>query len=204
MVSDILSSFEKHATAAGATQLTEGGRSPREYNSELRSTIDIVNKDIAFNAEVSLLSKNMPEYPANGPKTLTDGMIGSTDVGNAYLCFHERPMVVSLGLEEPVFAKKVIVSFLNAPARVVFTPASVLVEGSADGQKFYKIGMKGNNTPNGDTKTVRVEYEFAVTEKQHIRYLKITAQPFPNLHTLGARYSKNTRPIIACDEIRLE
>ena len=37
-----------------------------------------------------------------------------------------------------------------------------------------------------------------------IEYLKITAQPFPNLHTLGARYSKNTRPIIACDEIRLE
>lgn len=202
-VKKMLTSFEQVSKNAGISQLAEGGGSPREYIEEIQRTATRINKCLSFNANIQLLTKNMPAYPANGPATLVDGMEGTIDIGNGYLCFHQTPMIALIDLGRKASFKDIIITFLDSPPKVVFRPESVKVEVSADGVTFSTIDVVKGEPLTDNQKASRVSYKFSNKKNASIRFLKVTAQPFNKLYPPG-RFSENTKPIIACDEIWVE
>jgi hypothetical protein len=186
---------------AGVKQLAEGGISPDAYQQEwdnifARKWIS----SLAFGAEVSLVNPASPEYPAKGPQTLTDGLTGDKDFSLNWLFIYGKDMIatIDLGSSKPV--NKVFMNFLQDARHYIFSPLTVTIEGSEDGNNFTELGKQtipALQAEDYDIKSLPVS--FPVTGKS-IRYLKVTAS-CPAAIPAWREAAAGKLPAICCDEI---
>ncbi|MBC2605477.1 carbohydrate binding domain-containing protein [Pelagicoccus albus] len=133
----------------------------------------------AFQKPVSLAQAAHPAYPASGPSTLTDGIMGTTQFRDGrWLGYCGEPLdaTIDLGGKKPV--TEVIASYLCDPNSGIFLPPSVKVYTSADGKNFTLSGSIQNENGNIRGEPYLVKFEIPIESKKQIRYIRVVAEPF--------------------------
>lgn len=201
-ISAMVKRFVANCKKANVTELSEGGLTPDAYAAEwdrIFKTGVLPNK--ALNAKVTLQNAFAPEYPANGPATLTDGAMGYNDFSYNWLCFYGVDMVATIDMGEEKSFAGVTMSFLDDPRHWIFRPLGVRVEVSVDGKNYQPLTEVPQVQP--------LPEEHYNTEIADIhapagkgRYLRITAMNLPSLPLWRTRDGK--KPMIACSEVRVQ
>lgn len=193
-----ISRFTKDAVAAGVTGLSEGGMNIPAYQNEWKQIIAAgARQNLAQPSAITLQYPHVPEYPANGPATLTDGVPGYSDFSYNWLLFYGQPMIAIINLGALKDVQKISMRFLEDPRHWIFRPAQVSIEVSDNGTDYMKISEKTDTIGEED---YNVSYiPFAGTVNKKIQYIRVTAVPFAALPTW--RYSTRKKVMIACDEI---
>jgi hypothetical protein len=195
--------FAENCRKAGVTELSEGGLTPDQYMAEWELIFKGgVTPSVAVGATVSLQQPFVPDYPAKGNRTLTDGTPGYSDFSYNWLCFYGVPMVATIDMGTVRKVNSIKMHFLDDPRHWIFLPSGVTIEVSEDG-KNYKTAA--------ELKTPANEEHFEVTVKElgsqlkpadggaKVRYIRVTAFNLKGLPEW--RYREHKQPMIACDEI---
>ncbi|BAV07900.1 protein of unknown function [Filimonas lacunae] len=192
--------FVNNCKMAGVKELSEGGLSPDAYYSEWKQIeANGVTSTIALHAPVKVQYAFMPEYPAKGSVTLTDGTPGYSDYSYNWLCFYNTPMVATVDLGALKAVHVVTVHFLQDARHWFFAPGSVMCGFSEDGLHTTQQMEKVLTAPQEDYTVQPYAITFRYAQPVVTRYITITAAQLPGLPLW--RKSKYKHPAIACDEI---
>lgn len=200
-LADKVARFVDNCKKAGVTELSEGGLNPDKYLAEWQDIFKAgVTPSKAVGAAVVLQFPFAEDYPAKGPKTLTDGNPGYSDFSYNWLCFYGTQMVATIDMGKLQSFKTIKMHFLDDPRHWIFLPVKVVVEVSDNGTK-YKTFQEIPMSEGGE--------HFEVTVKDCIakgtatsRYIRVTAIPAAGLPDW--RYSATKKPMIACDEVYVQ
>lgn len=198
-----ISNFVADCIANGVTELSEGGLSPKEYQMEWDSILNLgVKNNLALNAEI-IDTKSLYEssFPAKGWRTLIDGNPGYDDFSYNWLCFYNKPMELTVDLKALKQVNKISLNFLIDQRHWIFGPKAVNVKVSADGIDYHEIGDLNLPEPEENYEIGRANVTF-VNTLPSIRFIKILALSLDSLPEF--RYHKTKKPMIACDEIWVE
>jgi hypothetical protein len=124
---------------------------------------------------VKYIIEPSPKYPANGEKTLTDGLRGGEDYHFNWIGFEGENMEVILNLQESTKVKKVSADFLQVILSWIFLPTQMKVSVSDDGVNFKNISIVESMEPL--EKDGPFIHSFtAEFEPVQTRYLKVEAE----------------------------
>ncbi|RPI65932.1 MAG: discoidin domain-containing protein [Ignavibacteriales bacterium] len=114
------------------------------------------------------------KYPANGIKTLTDGLRGDEDYRFNWLGFEGEDMEVVLDLGEIKTIKKVSADFLQVILSWVFLPQQIEVSISDDGNNFKNVSIV-KNTESLEKDGAFIQTFSAEFAPVQTRYIKVKA-----------------------------
>jgi hexosaminidase len=144
----------------------------------------------ALDKPVALTVEADSRYPACGPESLTDGLMGKAACGSPeWLGFEGKNLeaVIDLGAATPI--RRVGANFLQVVPMGVFLPTEVEFSVSNDGKTFRALGALCNDVPadrkDDLTKTFTVERTDVTA-----RYVRVRAA---NLGTLPAWHAARGR-----------
>ena len=192
--------FIKAAKQNGVSELAEGGPTLVDYEKEWETILKrgpLLHK--ALGKQVTILTQNNADYPAKGPRTLTDGSSGYDNFQYNYLGWDGKDMEVLIDLGTVQSINTVSIGFLEDQRHWAFLPRIIQVEVSADNKNFSKAGSFAPPAPyeNYQRETHRLKID--LTGSSSIRYLKIQAR---NLEKLPEwRDLPNRKSWLFCDEI---
>ncbi|MFB6457385.1 DUF4838 domain-containing protein [Chitinophaga sp. Hz27] len=190
--------FVTNSTAAGVTELSEGGLSPDAYQQEWNKLL--AQKwvgGLAFKAPVTLANPYTPEYSPMKEKTLTDGLFGTTDFSYNWLFTYGKDMIATIDLGSNKAVKEVSMNFLQDARHYIFLPVNIKVEVSSDGSTYQIFGSKQVPVPGEDFTASISHYVF--NNSVSARYIRVTAScaaQLPAWRTVGSK-----QPSLCCDEI---
>lgn len=193
--------FVENCKKAKVTELSEGGLTPDAYKAEWDAIFaGGVIPSIAVGAKVTLQNAFVPEFPAKGNGTLTDGTPGYNDFSYNWLGFYGTDMVATIDMGAAKNITELKMHFLDDPRHWIFLPSKITVEVSDDGSTYRPYGSIA-------TPVLEEHYEVAVTPfategKTKARFVRVTANNIPALP--GWRQRENKKPMIACDEIYVQ
>jgi hypothetical protein len=123
---------------------------------------------------VKYLIEPSPKYPANGEKTLTDGLRGDDNYFFNWHGFEGDDMEVVLNLQKPAKIKKISVDFLQIILSWIFLPTQIEISISDDGANFKNISNIKNeeSLERGDVFIHTFVSEF---EPVQTNYIKVKA-----------------------------
>lgn len=193
--------FITDCKAAGVKEMSEGGPDPDAYAAEWKAIFARGWEPTkALGAKVTLTTPYAEEYPAKGPRTLTDGVPGYNDFSYNWLCFYGVDMAATIDLGAVKSFSDIHTHFLYDPRHWIFLPKSVRVEVSTDGITYWPIGEKTTMAPDEDY-TLAIK-AFAFPAATSARYIRVTAV---NPATLPSwRPSPTKKPMICCDEVYVQ
>ncbi|SEK91345.1 protein of unknown function [Olivibacter domesticus] len=196
--------FVFQAKEHGVQELAEGGASPDAYAAEWQEIFaNPYLPSLLLGQQVELKGDYVLDYPANGPQTLTDGLVGNTDFSYNWLLFEglDADAIIKL----PLLANQSIslrFNYLIDPRHYIFSPLQVLIQASRDGKNFQTLkeqSLEENYTEG--TKVQQKELTFQISsEMKYMRLILKCPNELPNWFS-GARTRK---PLIALDEITLK
>lgn len=193
--------FVTACKAAGVKEMSEGGPDPDAYAAEWKAIFARGWEPTkALGAKVTLATPYAEDYPAKGPRTLTDGVPGYNDFSYNWLCFYGVDMVATLDLGAATPLNNVHMHFLHDPRHWIFLPKAVRVEVSTDGVTYTAVGNQTLETPDEDYTLSIKSMDFPAATSA--RYIRVTAV---NPATLPAwRPSQTKKPMICCDEVYVQ
>jgi hypothetical protein len=123
-----------------------------------------------------LLTPTMPFYPAYGAKTLTDGLLGTSNLNVNWLGFQKTDMEVMCQYKQPVKASVVTLHVAALPEFAINTPSEIQVWGGADKDHLKLINTTKVKPAKmaGKLFSVGIDCKF---KPQNISCLKVTAKP---------------------------
>jgi hexosaminidase len=132
----------------------------------------------ATGATLSFTQPPAKQYMASGPSALVDAIRGTQAVGRHWQGFEGKDLVAMLDLGKPTEVRRVSVGCLQRYTDWIFFPASLTVEGSADGRSYRSLGTVAVGESQQDrTPMIRA---FAVDIRpETVRYLRVTAARIP-------------------------
>ena len=137
---------------------------------------------LLHNYTVTINSNVNPQYTAEGPKSLVDGIYGSTDwrKGDWIGCQgQDFECVVDLGVKKDI--SYLSLNCLQDTRSWILFPKQVSFYGSADGQVFSLLAQVNTPVKPDDYQIQRYTYEKKLDKKLHVRYVKIVADKFGKL-----------------------
>lgn len=195
--------FVSAATEAGVTELSEGGLSPAAYGAEWKEIFARGwEKNNALGATLSLTHPFVPDYPAKGLRTLTDGVPGYKDFSYNWLCFYGVDMGATIDMGAAQTVRLVHLHFLNDPRHWIFLPASVRVEVSTDGTNYTPLGSYTYAAPDEDYTVTIDDRRFPTATPVQARFVRVTAVCPGALPSW--RPSETKKPMICADEIYVQ
>jgi hypothetical protein len=123
---------------------------------------------------VKYLTEPSWKYPANGEKTLTDGLRGDEDYHFNWHGFEGEDMEVILDLQESKIVKKVSTDFLQVILSWIFLPTQIEVSISEDGNNFKSISIV-KNAESLEKDGTFIHTFSAEFEPVQTRYIKVKA-----------------------------
>ena len=193
--------FVDNCKKAKVTELSEGGLNPDAYKAEWDAIFAAgVTPSIAVGAKVTLQNAFVPEYPAKGAQTLTDGTPGYTDFSYNWLGFYGTDLVatIDMGIAKNISGLKM--HFLDDPRHWIFLPSKISIEVSDDGVAFRPYNVIA--VPAAEEHYNVAVQPFATEGKTKARFIRVTANNIPALPLWRKR--DNKKPMIACDEIYVQ
>jgi hypothetical protein len=191
--------FVAQCHLAGVTELSEGGQTPDEYQTEWNEIFNkkfITNK--AYNAEVKLKFPFSVEFPAKKERTLVDNVNGYKDFSYNWLHFYNKDLVATIELKENKTFDQIQTNFLLDPRHYIFLPEEVILETSNNGIDFEIVGKQTLNVTDEDYAVSIKNITFNIPS-QSLRYIRLSAKCPKQLPQW--RLKKFKMPAICCDEI---
>ncbi|MEC5143695.1 DUF4838 domain-containing protein [Chitinophaga sp. 212800010-3] len=187
--------------AAGVRELAEGGLTPDAYETEWKEWFGRKwVRSLALGAPVTLAHPFTPEFTPKKEHTLTDGLRGGNDFSYNWLFTYGKDMIATIDLGTARAIRQVSMDFLQDARHYIFQPAQVVVEVSADGQHFTRVGAKEIPKPEEDYSVHIGSYSFSVSGTA--RYIRVTAKcpgALPDWRQVAGK-----QPALCCDEIFVE
>lgn len=195
-------SFVQTSKASGITELSEGGKSPDQYEEEWNEIFKAGPKDhLAINAKLKAITPFSEEYHNKGVKTLVDGSRGYSDYQYNWLGWYGSDMEVVIDLEKITTINQVSTGFLEDQRHWVFLPTEVSYSFSIDGQHFSSPEtVKGTALYENYVISTK-DYTVDLPAGFESRYIKVKAV---NLVTPPAwRYYRGKQTWVFADEIMI-
>jgi hypothetical protein len=195
-------SFVQTANAADITELSEGGKTPDQYELEWKEIFKAGPKvHLAIHAPLKALIPFSEEYQNKGIKTLVDGSRGYADYQYNWLGWYGTNMEVVIDLEKETPINQVSTGFLEDQRHWAFLPTMVTYSFSPDGENY--TSMEAIQGPllyeNYDIATK--DYTLDLPTGFKSRYIKVKAV---NMVTPPAwRYYSGRKTWIFADEIMI-
>lgn len=135
-----------------------------------------------YNYGITLMSPPNRQYAAEGPVSLNDGVMGSTDWRKGdWLGFQGRNMecVVDLGKKKKI--SRLGLNCLQDTRSWIVFPIRVNFYGSSDNKNFTWIGSVEHSIEAGDYTVQLHHFEKKLEKPQELRYVKIVAENYGRL-----------------------
>ncbi|MDR3625246.1 MAG: DUF4838 domain-containing protein [Ignavibacteriaceae bacterium] len=151
------------------------------YNTLLAKTMQ---NPLGLFKPVKFITAPSAKYPANGEKTLTDGLRGDEDHHFNWLGFEGEDMEAVLDLQQPTVIKKVSADFLQIMQSWIFLPQQLEISISDDGNNFRNISTIQNFEPlNKDGAFIHTfSAEFAAVKTRYIKLKAVNIKTCPRWH----------------------
>lgn len=157
------------------------------YKAMLSKTM---NNPLALFKPVKYLTEPNWKYPANGEKSVTDGMRGDEDHHFNWVGFEGNDMEVVVDLQKPTTIKKVSADFLQISFSWVFFPEQFEISVSNDGENFRVVSNMKNETPVTKEETSSPFYSFIKNfscsfnpvETQYVKVKAVNMKTCPRWH----------------------
>ena len=159
-----------------------------------------VTMSLAFHKPVKLLTSPIPDYPARGPQTLTDGMLGTTDYAFNWLGWYGQNMEVEIDLQHMQSIHTVTVGFLQDARHQIFLPTHISILVSKDGINFKSVASQPVADDQLSNQAERKELSISFTPTE-ARYVRITATCRKSLP--DAYFRPGKLPAIFADEVQV-
>ncbi|HTJ13945.1 MAG TPA: DUF4838 domain-containing protein [Dinghuibacter sp.] len=193
--------FIQACKKAGVKEMSEGGPDPDAYAKEWASIFARGWEPTkALNAKVTLATPFVADYPAKGPRTLTDGVPGYGDFSYNWLCFYGVDMNATIDLGAVMPLTDVHMHFLYDPRHWIFLPSTVRVEISTDGTSYTPLGDRVL-PPSDEDYTMSIK-AIVFSANAGARYIRVIAANPGALPSWRPSFTK--KPMICCDEIFVE
>lgn len=192
--------FIEQAESNGVTELSETNGSLQEYENNwlTRLNTPILNS-IIEGILPKFSSPYIQDYPANGPGTLTDGIIGDLDYSYNWLLFQGNSLTIDIDMEKDIPLDMLRMSFLHDPKHYIFSPDQILVQGSRDGINYKSIG-EYKLKPQVDYTKLHLPALISFPGTDAARYLRVIVN-FPSILPDWFEGSRHRKPLIAIDEL---
>lgn len=132
---------------------------------------------IKYDYTVRIRSKVDPQYAAEGPQTMIDGIIAGENwrKGN-WLGYQAQDFECIVDMNETKEIQEVALNFLQDSRSWILLPTSVSFYSSADNANFTLLDTVSSNVKPEDQKVQVVKFEKKLPEKVSARYIKIVAK----------------------------
>jgi len=196
-----LQQFQQIATRLGIRYLNEDHQSLEAFVQDyLHMLQQGVRTSLSFHKPVRLLTAPISDYPARGPQTLTDGMLGTTDYAWNWLGWYGQNMEVEIDLQQNQTIHQVNTGFLDDPRHQIFLPTRMEVLVSADGKDFHQVAaqdMADRQFPN-QAERKEIAITFAPVQARYVRIVAICRQHIPDAYARPGKL-----PAVFADEIEV-
>lgn len=138
------------------------------------STVDFVK--VIPVSSIRLVNPPAEKYSADGPSTLINRQMASTDfLDGKWLGFESTNLDATLALAETREVSSITLGYLYNPNSWIFEPQSFNVSGSQDGKEFFEVGRlditRINEQKNGGRNELIITFP-----PKWLRYMKIHAE----------------------------
>jgi predicted alpha-1,2-mannosidase len=150
--------------------------------------------------QVQQLTATHPQYGANGPSSLIDGISGTTNwrKGDWQGYWGENfEAVIDLGSVQPL--KELSAGFLQDSRAWIVYPKKLQFYGSVDGKKFELLGEVTHAVPVSDEQVQQQQLVLKLKRKQKLRYIKVFAENYGALP--AGHVSAGEQAYIFVDEV---
>ncbi len=196
--------FTEASERAGVSELAEEGPGPTDYLQSWNKIFGQVtnNKSLVQDVIPQLENTFIPDYPANGAATLTDGLRGTEDYSINWLLFDGVDLIATFRLKEKLSILEVTVEYLEDSRHYILPPKKAFIEVSDDGKKYQVVGQadlkeaveSGSSTPRQlSIKLPKTQYA------SYIRIRMVNPKVFPNWF----EGNRSRKPAIAVSEISI-
>lgn len=147
-IKSLLDEFLYYSTKTKNVLVNEKGLTPQKYVERYKSILAKSMKNpLGIRKPVKFITLPNWKYPANGEKSLTDGIRGDEDHFINWVGFEGIDMEVIIDLKQEINVKKVSADFLQNVFSWIFLPEKFEVSVSLDGNVFQPAASKINTTP---------------------------------------------------------
>jgi hypothetical protein len=197
-----IKSFVQIANAAAITELSEGGKTPDQYEQEWQEILSAGPRThLAINAPLKALIPFSEEYPNKGIKTLVDGSRGYSDYQYNWLGWYGSNMEVVIDLEKETRINQVSAGFLEDQRHWAFLPVEIQYSYSLDGENFSLIETLKSPAVYENYEISTKDYTIDLPPGFKSRYIKVKAI---NLVTPPPwRYYHGRKTWVFADEIMI-
>jgi hexosaminidase len=114
-------------------------------------------------------------YMAEGPNTLTNGVLGTADVSKYWHGFYTKDLIATIDMGTETDVQKISIECLQHYKDWIFLPQSVTYAVSNDGKNFTDLGTV-KNTISPDEKGFIIKDFTLNFSTQKARYIRVTAK----------------------------
>ncbi|MGK9368846.1 DUF4838 domain-containing protein [Melioribacter sp. Ez-97] len=187
VVINLLNQFEKLTSSLKDIYLNESGLTPEKYISSYKSILSkTMFNPLALNKSVYFITTpDWNKYPANGEKSLTDGIRGDEDHKFNWVGYEGKDMEVIVDLQKIITVRKISIDFLQNVFSWIFHPKKIEISHSEDGIHFITIKEIYNTTHATKEELTSPIFAYiknfnAEFEPIYARYIKIKAISIKN------------------------
>ena len=180
-IDSLLAIFNTYTKDINDVYLNEKGLTPSTYINRYKIMLSkSLENSLALFKPVKFLTKPNWKYPANGKKSLTDGIHGDEDYHFNWVGYEENNLEVVIDLQKVETVKKVSADFLQNSFSWIFLPKEFEVSLSVDGKNFKQEEIVNNTVPITKEETKSPENAFIKSfscrfKPTKARYIKVKA-----------------------------
>ncbi len=135
-----------------------------------------------YDYAIKLVSQPNPQYAAEGPNSLADGVMGSTDWRKGdWLGFQGQNVECTVDLGKKKKISRLALNCLQDTRSWIVLPARINFYSSSDDKNFVLIGSVENTVKAEDYIVQLRNFEKQLEKPVELRYLKIVAENFGKL-----------------------
>jgi hypothetical protein len=178
-------------------QLCEDGCTPDGYLEEWKQAAAVqYKKSLAEDGKIVQLSAYSADYPANGDKTLIDGIFGTVDYSYNWLFIYGNDLNATVELNAVKPVKEVSLHFLNDPQHHILPPTEVKVMVSMDGKTYQQAGswVYAATSYNGPASIIKTTFN---NINRTCKFIKVYAK----VAVADAALFDGKKASVCCDEL---
>lgn len=174
---DMLQVFVKTAIQFGPSILHEHGNTPAEYGQITEKYFQngytkhkLIGKNIRFTEAPD------KAYSADGPQSLIDGILGTTDYQALWQGWWGKNMEATMDFGSIDSFNRIRFRFLDINQAWIMAPASVTIEISDNGKQFKELARITNENKGKNLEKQVVEWTYESKQTVKSRYIRVRAQ----------------------------
>lgn len=169
--------FVNRCIESGIERIEEHGTTPIDFLHSMQKMMEIEKEgNLAYDKCVLLDQPANDQYPAGGPRALTNGLHGPADYHCNWLGFQGKDMVATIDLEVPKTIHEIKATFLQEPYAWIWLPDTLTVSTSNDGIHYSTPVARAITKIKKDTQGALTHTFRLPLHDISARFVKVTAK----------------------------